>query len=263
MAKLKEKIISVGKRINCFKPRRFHCYCVGAAKTGTTSIASSFSKAYSVKHEPEVKQTNRLIINFLEGNISKKELQASLVKRDRKLWLEMESAHPLGYISGILADTFPDALFIVTLREPLSWLRSRLNYHHKTHPSSWAEYRNYFWVQRHKGFADEELSLQHYGLCSLNTYLSQYADHYCRVLTEAPEEKRILILTSEINDKLSDIAKFLGTSPHRLIASHSKKSENKIKPLDDIDDGFVKERIMYHCGDLISQFFPERLEYYV
>jgi hypothetical protein len=259
MMNLKE---SLDRRFNRLKPRRFRCYCIGAAKTGTTSIASSFSQFYRAQHEPETQQTNRLIIHYLEGEISKKDLQASLVKRDRRLRLEMESAHPLGYASGVLADTFPDALFIVTLREPLSWLRSRLNFHYKNNPPAWVEYRNYFWVQRHKGFAPEELPLQNYGLCSLDTYLSQYADHYARVLTEVPEERRMLLRTSEINDRLPDIAKFLGVNPDKLLTSHSKRSDNKIRPLDEIDNAFVKERIMYHCGDLISQFFPEKLEFY-
>ena len=99
MIDLNKKLLRLGKQIKHLKPRRFHCYCVGAAKTGTTSIASSFKTAYRAKHEPEARQTNRLVINYLEGEISKKELQASLVKRDQKLRLEMESAHPLGYLS--------------------------------------------------------------------------------------------------------------------------------------------------------------------
>lgn len=250
------------KRINRLRPRRFQSYCVGAAKTGTTSIASSFSAAYRARHEPEAQKTNRLVIDYLEGNLDRQELHNKLVERDRRLKLEMESAHPLGYVAGVLSDIFPDALFIVTIREPLSWLRSRLNYHHKVDPPSWQEYRQYFWTRRHQGFAPEEAPLQSFGLCSLDTYLSQYADHYRRVLNEVSVERRLLVRTSEINQNIDNICTFVGAHPNNVSQSHSKRSDNKIKPLDKIDETFVNDRIMHHCGNLVERYFPHRVDYY-
>ncbi|RZM76531.1 sulfotransferase [Leptolyngbya iicbica] len=260
MFKVKQKISKVYKD---FKPREFHCYCIGAAKTGTTSIASSFSKSYRSGHEPETKKTNRLIIDYLEGEVSVDTLKQKLRERDERLRLEVESAHPLGYVSGVLAEIFPHALFIVTLREPLSWLRSRLNYHYSANPSAWEEYRDYFWTQRHQKYEPEEIALQKWNLCSLDTYLSQYADHYNRVLSQVPESRRLLVLTSDINLRLPEIANFVGANPRKLLIAHSKRSDNKIDPLDSINKQFVDERIMHHCGDLISNFFPDKLRDYL
>ena len=109
----------------------------------------------------------------------------------------------------------------------------------------------------------EELPLQKYpGLCSLEVYLSQYADYYARVLTEIPEDRRFLVLTSDINNQLPAIAEFLGADPQKLVAAHSRQSPDKIMPLDEINEGYIKARIMHHCGNLISEFFPERLRFY-
>lgn len=259
---LKTQISKLASHFRQLRTRRFHCYCVGAAKTGTTSIASSFGRFYKTAHEPETLKTNRLVIDYLEGNIGSEWLRENLLDRDNRLRLELESAHPLGYVSGVLADIFPQSLFIVTIREPLSWLHSRLNFHHKTNPPSWTEYREYFWTQHHKGFAPEEISLQRYELCSLDTYLSQYADHYQRVLSEIHEDRRLVIDTSEIENMLPTIAGFLGADPLKIVPSHSKRDENKIKPLEEIDDAFINGKIMHHCSDLVSKFFPERLSYY-
>jgi hypothetical protein len=259
---LKIQISKLASHVRQRRTRRFHCYCVGAAKTGTTSIASSFGKFYKTAHEPEALKTNRLVIKYLEGNIGIEGLREHLLDRDKRLRLELESAHPLGYVSGVLADIFPQSLFIVTIREPLSWLHSRLNFHHKTDPPAWAEYRQYFWTQRHKGFAPEEKALQRYKLCSLDTYLSQYADHYRRVFSEMPEDRRLVIDTSELENMLPSIAGFLGADPLKIVPSHNKRDQNKIKPLEEIDDAFINGKIMLHCSDLVSKYFPERLSYY-
>ena len=65
--------------------RRFQIYCIGAAKTGTTSMASMFSGKYYAEHEPETKKTNQLVIDYLEKNISREEVSRSLINRDRRL----------------------------------------------------------------------------------------------------------------------------------------------------------------------------------
>lgn len=261
MVNVKKSSRRLVERMHRHRSRRFHAYCVGAAKTGTTSIASSFA-AYRTLHEPEPLQTTRLVIDYLEKKIDNNTLQVRLKERDKRLRLEMESAHPLAYLAGALAETFPEALFIVTLREPMSWLYSRLNFHHKVDPPAWKEYRDYFWNRHNNGFTPEESVLQEHGLCSLDSYLSQYADHYQRIFQQIPPERSLLIKTSEIQRSLTDIATFIGIDSVKLDASHSKLSSDKIMPLDQMDAAYVKDRIWAHCGDLIMQYFPENIGAY-
>ena len=262
MDRLERKMRGARRRLRWFAPRRFQCYCIGAAKTGTTSITSTFRARYRACHEPEASRTNRLVIDYLEGIIGRDEVMRRLVQRDRRLRLEMESAHPLGYLGGLLAETFPEARFIITLREPRAWLRSRLNYHYQTDPPAWRAYRDYFWVHRQGTHAPEEAPLQRYDLCPLDVYLAQYADHYRRVLHEVPEDRRLLVRTTNIGRRLPEIAAFLGVPAETLVASHRKRSGQKITPLQDMDEAFVRQRIRAHCGELIGRFFPERVGYY-
>ncbi len=243
-------------------PRRFQVYCVGCAKTGSTSLASMFSLSYRTAHEAKTQKTNQLIIDWLEKKIDKAELQRRLIERDRQLKLELESAHPLGYISDILVETFPNAKFIITIREPHSWLKSRLNFHYKTDPPAWRLYRDYFWKQRHRGYANEEQILMKFNLFSLDTYLSQYADHYNRVLNQIPKERFLLIKTSELNSSLLTISQFLGIKENKIRIAHSKQSLEKIEPLEQIEPEFVKAKIWYHCHEIITQYFPEKIVSY-
>lgn len=262
MNEAKRILRGLHRRMLRFRPRRFQAYCVGAAKTGTTTVGEMFSFAYRSVHEAEAQRTNHLVIQHLEGQIGETELEAILRERDRRLHLEIESAHPLGYLAGTLARIFPDSRFIVTIREPLSWLRSRLNYHYKAKPPEWEEYRDYFWVHRQKEYAPEEAPLQRFGLCSLDIYLGQYADHYARVFASVPEARRITVRTSEINPRAAELARFVGADPSRVRPSHSKRSDNQIDPLSEMDEAFVKERVLHHCRPLIEEFFPEKLASY-
>ena len=112
-------------------PREFQVYCVGAPKTGSTSLWSMFSYSFRATHEPDVAGTNPLVISWLDNKVGRLELEKALRERDRNLGLELESSHLLGYVSDVIADIFADAKFLITIREPYSWLESRLNFHYK------------------------------------------------------------------------------------------------------------------------------------
>lgn len=253
---------TIKEQTQSIMPRKFQVYGVGCAKTGSTSLASMFSLSYRAAHEGKPAETNRLIIDWLEKRINKAELKKQLIQRDQELNLELESAHPLGYLSDILVETFPNAKFIITIREPYSWLKSRLNFHHKVDPPLWREYRDYFWKRVHQGYADEEKILSDFNLFSLDTYLSQYSDHYTRVLNQIPKEKFLLIRTSELNNSIPSLAQFLGIQQDTLTTSESNVNPDKIKTIENMDHEFVKEKIWFHCQEIITKYFPETLKNY-
>lgn len=248
-------------KVQKLKPRRFRVYCVGAAKTGSTSLAAMFKSHYKSAHEPETEKTNQIVINWLDGEIGKSELKRILIKRDRRLNLELESAHPVGYISHILAEVFPASKFIITIREPYSWLKSRLNFHHKFHPSAWESYRDYFWLKRNSEYAPEEIFLKEIGLCSLDTYLQQYSDHYSRVLS-LPSHRCLIVKTSDINSSASLLSKFLNINKNSIDVCHSNQTVDKIEPLKEMNSDFVKSKIWQHCNEIITNFFPDSISTY-
>jgi len=243
-------------------PRRFHCYCLGAAKTATTSVSAMFKNNFDTCHEPDIKSTNHHIIDYLEERISAGDIRDYIVARDKRFKLEMESTHSLIYISRELAEIFPSAKFIVTVREPLSWIRSRINFHFKKHPQEWEEYRQYFWMDRTKGYAEEERSLEEHGLASLDAYLEQYADHYQLAMANLPSDRRLFITTDQISDETSKIADFLNIKSSLIKIAHSNAEPDKATFIDEIDKDFLLRKVWMHCESTIRQFFPERVPFY-
>jgi hypothetical protein len=243
-------------------PRRFHCYCIGAAKTATTSISSMFEHNFDSQHEANIEDTNHNIINYLENKITQEQMLGYLKKRDQQLQLEMESTHSLIYVANELSSLFPQAKYIVTVREPMDWIRSRINFHFKKHPPEWEEYRQYFWMDKTESYSEEEKILQENDLASLDAYLGQYAQHYALVEKNIPQDRKLTIRMDKISEKTREIADFLNVSAQKIIPEHSNSQPNKAAFIDNLDQQFVIQRIWHHCQGLIEEFFPEQVPYY-
>jgi len=257
---LKKKALNYLSR---FRKRKFHVFCIGAAKTGTTSIAHYLSSACRSAHEAETLDTNKLIIDKLEHRISKDKLLNKILQRDNRLKLEAEASHPLSYITPELVELFPYAKFIVTVREPYAWLVSRLNFHYKKKPPEWEEYREYFWTSKNKLYEPEEKILKEHNLCSLDTYLKQYAEQYDIILKSVPKERLLIVKTDKLYASTKNIIKFLNLQPEYLLEMPtSNKEEGKITILDSINEGFVRKKIWIHCHIIIKDFFPETINNY-
>ena len=111
------------------RPRRFHAYSVGASKTGTTSIAQMFPDEYRTGHEHHLEETVTLIRGKMNETLSRDEILEGLRNRENQMRLELESNSLLAYLSEELAELFPEAKFILTVRDPYSWLSSNLKQH--------------------------------------------------------------------------------------------------------------------------------------
>ena len=254
--------LSQASRFLSLRPRRFQAYCVGAPKTGTTSLAASFSEAYRAWHEPRVVKTNGMVIDHLKGDVSTEEIRRFLLWRDRLMRLELESNHVLAYVVEHLVELFPESRYVVTIREPLSWLKSRLNHHYRKPAKDWNGYREYFWADGYQDYPDEERILEEIGLCTLDTYLAQYADHYERVLGAVPPERRMVVATQDIDARIGEVASFVGADPAKVIVERSNTSAAKTGHIKKIPDAYYREKIKEHCLPLIEAFFPQTLDRY-
>lgn len=254
----------IKQKFTSILPRKFHCYCLGAEKTGTTTIHHMFDKKHRSCHEPEVCSTTGLVIDYLEGIITKNEVAEILKTRDELLNLEMESAHHLIYVSDVLVEVFPDAKFIVTVREPYSYLSSRLNWYlkHSLDGTVWEHYIQYFLKDNHHGYDAEEEPLKELHLYSLDTLLSQYGDHYSRVLNTIPSERCHFIKTNDLNQSKEALSDFLQIKKKSLVTSHAEKNTTKVNILAKLDERYVRKKIWEHCSEIVKQHFPEEIKFY-
>ena len=143
-----------------FCPRRIHLYCVGTAKSGTPSIASIFSSAYRVRHEPYSEHAIETILKRAEGKITSSEANKSILLREKILNLEVNSSQLNYFFLGALAAHYPAAKFLLTIRHPYSWLSSYINHQLGRGATSenWQKFRELRFCQEEFLFSPEEWS---------------------------------------------------------------------------------------------------------
>ena len=248
---------------------RFKCYCVGAGRTGTTSIHKIFSQQYRSAHEPERPLLIHQILRFAHGKIDKNKFIQYIKQRDRRLGLEMDSSHLNYHLLDILLSEFNEAKFILTIRDCYSWLNSLLNYQYAAY--SWLRAQNNLinkpWLKidqldfraselKHK---PEEKFLAEKGLYTLEGYLSYWQKHNMKVLTTVPPERLLIVKTAEINTSIPRIEEFLGISVGTLPSKniHENAKSKNFNFLAEIDSDFLEEQVHIHCQELMAKYFPE------
>jgi hypothetical protein len=163
----------------------------------------------------------------------------------------------------VLQSLFPDAQFVVTVREPFSWLRSRLNYHKSTDPHKWREYRNFFWYDKHDSFPPQEALLETHDLVSLDTYLAQYAEHYRLLLDQLDWNRALVIRTSELSASAEPLATFLSIPTTSVLTTHAKQGRSDGDLMSSLDERYVRATILRHCRDILDRWFPEAIGDYL
>ena len=235
------------------QPRNFHIYCIGAAKTGTKSIANIFSLNFRSGHEPMYIEFTDVLERRRYGEISDYQLAHWFRKRDWMLWLECESSHPLAWFCDILNKTFTKAKFILTVRDCYSWLDSIINQH-----------LNYVWEEKSIKLRNilfdndsehETSTLKTFGLYTLNGYLSYWADLNNLVLKSIPAEKLLVVPTHNIINNIESFANFAGVTVNCLDKEryHSHKVIKKHNLLDNIDRSLIADKIKTICKPVIER----------
>ena len=242
--------------------RRTRLYGVGTGKTGTHSIAAMFSGPVRSCHEPEAIELMEKIFDLQAGRIKEEELTAWVRRRDRKLALEVDSSHLNFYILDLLIREFPEARFVLTIRDCYSWCNSVINQAArlagKVHPF-WprlADLRFRPDIFRH---APEEKFLKEKGLYTLDGYLSHWKEHSGQVIDKVPKERLLVVRTDQIQQEALTIAGFAGLPHHavRLERTHEYQNPSKEQWLRQIDRNFLEAKVEKHCRPLMTQFFPE------
>lgn len=242
------------------RKRKFQVYCVGIAKSGTTSLSGMFMKNYSASHEPETELMIETVISRANGSVSDIELAKFVRKRDRRLWFEMESSFLCCFLVDVLVREFPDSKFILTIRDCYSWLISIFN--HKLSRTLSFYHQDFvdWWLgPKRKDYTNKEKLLAENGLCTLNSYLSAWNKHNSTVLEKVPESRLLVLRTNEITKSIPQIAKFLDIPAESIdrTSSHLYKAKDSVEILNRLDVDFLDDQVDLHCKRLMRQFFPE------
>lgn len=241
-------------------PRRFHAYGCGAPKTGTHSINAIFGN-YRTDHETDLRRTAKLAIAYMDGTKSDQEVERLLRRRDRQLWLEMDSSSINGDLIKPLVRISPKAKFILTIRDVYSWIDSDINQAINNDPM--ATPLGPLHLKRRQldvfPYTSYDEPLEAWGLGSLASFLNAWSHHNRTVLQSVPEDRLMIVRTSEIGSQIPAIAAFVGVPEETLIGRSAQTFTTKKKHgvLAQMDSGYVRELAERHCGDLMRRFFPD------
>lgn len=194
--------------------------------------------------------------------MSDSEFSEVLSRRDKRLWLEMDSSHYYVFCVHLLVRLFPSSQFVVTVRDPISWLDSFVNdtAGMEVHTNPWTEYRDFRMGRDRFKHPDEERSLANKGLYTLDGYFSYWSKHYDTVLDSAPPSRLLMVKTTELGSRTEEFANFVGVprSSLNVERSHSNKAYRKLNFLNDIDPVYLQARCLHHCATTMGRVFPDR-----
>jgi hypothetical protein len=242
--------------------RRGRLYCVGIGKSGTHSLADMFSQTVRSRHEPQAVQLMEQILAWGAGRMSHQEFVEWLHTRDREMALEVDSSQLNFEILDILLREFPDARFVLTIRDCYSWCNSLLNDavrgDGKIHPL-WREMGRYRFRNDSFQHAPEEQLLKKHGFRSLASYFSYWTRHNQEVLDKVPSSRLLVVRTDQIRDRAMEIADFAKLPRRAVCLERTYQYRNPAKQpfLREIDRRFVEATAQQYCRPLMTRFFPE------
>lgn len=239
------------------QPKHHNILCIGMPKSGTTSIANLFSNGYRYEHEGErFKHVHKISSHHLK-TISDSQYQKYLLGRAHRLWLDIESNCFLGYRPDIVYRAFPDAKYILTIREPYSWLNSifdnNINFP-VTKGYTEKLWHEFFFKPTHYKFPDEELILKESNLYPIDAYLNYWVNANKSAIDSIPSSQLLILNTNQISNKLTSIANFVGIKKDSLNKNRTRMNitEKKHNIIDLLDQRYVKNKIEKICGQFIN-----------
>jgi hypothetical protein len=154
-----------------------------------------------------------VILGCLAGRIDDEELRRFVIERDRRLRLDVDSSFLNIYLLDQLVELFPDAKFILTIRNPYAWLDSMVNQQlSRKRSPKWSQLRDSVFRPDLFTHSNEELALKEEGLYTLDGYLSGWTRHNRKVIDTVPKERLLIVRTDMISESIDDFAAFAGVS---------------------------------------------------
>ena len=242
------------------RSRRLDVCCCGLSKTGTHSIAGLFEN-YRSAHHPDEEVRLPLATAYLRGEVDEAAAQRILRRRDRLLWLEMESSSLGGILIEALSRACPSKKFILTIRDVYSWCDSWIDHNinlPSVDSSPWATLDRI--RLRIKDFQPTKFDspLTARGLPPLACYFQLWANHNARVLEAVPSSRLLITETHQITVKIPEIAAWAGVPVETLRMDRgwlfpTRKKHNVLATL---DESYVRETCDRFCGSLMDEYFP-------
>jgi Sulfotransferase domain len=233
---------------------------VGAAKTGTHSLAAMFEDSLRAAHEPESHHLLRLVLGRASAKLTQSEFVAGVEALFRSLNLELNVCQINGFIVDTLVDLYPEAAYVLTVRDARSWVRSIVNHQvtRMSYDPAWQDFRELRFQPEAHPRRPEDRPLEKNACYSLDAYLSYWVRHNAGVIQRVPAGRLLIVPMAQLAREAASIAAFIGAGPAAANAEkgHVYSGDYIDSPLDEMNPDYVKDRIAFYTDRLLEQTLP-------
>ncbi len=230
---------------------QFRVFCIGLPKTGTTSIARIF-RHYRSGHEVRFAETVSRLDDLQQGRVTRGEFRRLIVKGVTEGGYEMDSSSFNHYYLDILIREFPEARFILTLRDFESWVNSYLEMllrWRRTFPSShqvpkWQ--MAYGRCQFGTFDPDDFLSMERLKAKLpeiVGRFFACWSESYARIARLMDRARTLVLETHRISSALDAMGRFMGIPETSLDVngSHSNRGTGEVAVTDFLEPGYIEQ----------------------
>lgn len=235
-------------------------FCVGQAKSGTASLAALLAANHRSAHEPEREQILDMILRESHGEVPENDFAAYLLARDKRLNLEYDIAWANQFLVGHLLSVFPEARFIILVRDPYTWLQSICG--HLVSRDIPRDVRTFLdWWFRPDLFPHtrHDHALQRLGIYSVAAYLNAWNRHVTVCSQLIPPHRRLILRTHDLGRSHQQLADFLQISvgDFNIHNGHMNRGTwpDRLESL--VDPSYLVEMVISICHDNMARHFPD------
>ena len=250
--------------------RKIQGYCIGLPKSGTHSIAAIFKKNYRSKHEPDKYELQKKIINIYKNKLLCDEFKKYVREREKKLCLDFNSSYLNVYIADVLVKEFPQAKFLLTIRDCYSWMDSAYN---QLLSGNFEKYQNknfidfikcllkidnYEYKNEERVVLEKANVLLDHRLPSTECLLNFWTSINKAMIDTIPNQRLLIVKTNEIDKNLEKISNFFSIPRESLdvTKTHMFKAHKKFNILSELPREFIEMQVKKYCKELMYEFFP-------
>ncbi|MDJ0747631.1 MAG: sulfotransferase [Xenococcaceae cyanobacterium MO_167.B27] len=235
-------------------------FCVGQAKSGTASLYALLSHSYRVAHEPERAKTLKMILRHSEGEVDAQSFKAYLRQRDQRLNLEYDIAWANQFIIDHLLTVFPEARYIVLIRDPYTWLQSTVGHLiSRQIPPDVPPFLNWWFKPKKYSHTSHDRLLEAQGVYSITALVNAWNHHVQTCTQLLPPERCLVLKTHELNSSHQQLADFLQI-PWRTLErerGHLNKSKWNGRLDSLVNTNYLSEVVNSMCADSMTRYFPD------
>jgi hypothetical protein len=236
-----------------------NAFCVGQAKSGTASLAALLAGKHRAAHEPEREQILEMILRESHGEVSENDFRAYLLARDKRLNLEYDIAWANQFLISHLLSAFPDARFMILVRDPFTWLQSICGHlASRDIPRDVRAFLDWWFRPDLYPHTRHDHALQRLGIYSIAAYLNAWNRHVTVCSQLITPSRRLILRTHELGQSHQKLGDFLripvgGLDIHN---GHMNRGTwpDRLESL--VDRSYLVELVSSICHDNMARHFP-------